>query len=726
MTGQATYAGEYRAPGMLHGAIVSSAIARGRIVAIDSAAARALPGVIEVFTHENRPKVSDRSKDYVDEVAPPGKPFRPLGSDRVLFSQQPIALVVAETFEAARDACALVKVSYAPEPHLTDLDRAQAEAYDPPQKRTGTAPPPKPAGDFARAFAAAPTKLAAVYRTPFEHHNAMEPFATTCVRGPDGNFTVYDKTQGALNTQQYLMHVFGLKKDQVHVVNRFVGGAFGSALRPQHQAFFAVMAAQALGRSVRVVMTRDQMFTFTHRPETVQRIALGADADGKLQAIKHEAIATTSRFEDYQEVVVNWSTLQYHCENTAPSYRLAKIDTYSPGDMRAPGAVLGQFASESAMDELAHALKVDPIALRLANYTDHDENAGKAFTSKALRACYAEGAAAFGWSRRLPEPRSRRDGKDLVGFGMAAGVWEAQVMKTAASVRLTASGEVTVASATADIGTGTYTVMAQTAADALGVPLAKVTVALGDSSLPHAPVEGGSWAAASTCSAIERACETLKKELAVAADDLPGTPLGRASAGELVFAEGRVARKDDPMKSVALVDVVRASGHDELSAEGLAKQALFDMLRYKSYTHSAVFCEARVDEELGVVRVTRLLCAVAAGRILNPKTARSQILGGMVMGIGSALHEETLLDHRLGRFMNHNLAEYHVPVHADVEGLEVLFVTEHDDKTSPIGAKGLGEIGIVGTAAAIANAVFNATGKRVRDLPITMDKVHGG
>ena len=729
VTGQALYAGEYRAPDLLHGVIVSSAIARGRIISIDGSAALALPGVMQVFTHENRPQVSDRSKDYLDEVAPPGSPFRPLGSDRVFFSAQPIALVVADSFESARDAAALVKVDYASEPHLTDLDRARADAYIPPKQRSGISPPTKPVGHFASAFAASPVTIAADYRVPFEHHNAMELFATTCVWNGDGTLTVYDKTQGALNTQQYLMHVFDLKKERVRVVNRFVGGAFGSALRPQHQAFFAVMATCALERSVRVVMTREQMFTFTHRPHTLQSIALGATWDGKLQALRHHAVGGTSSYEDYQEVAVNWSTLQYHCDNTDPQYKIAKLDTSTPGDMRAPGAVIGQFASESAMDELSYALQMDPIALRLANYTEHDENADKKFTSKALRECYSQGAEAFGWAKRSPQPRSMRDGKELIGWGMAAGVWEALVMATAARVAIAATGKVTVSSATADIGTGTYTVMAQTAADALGLPLEAITVALGDSDLPRAPVEGGSWGAASTCSAIELACDALKKELAVAADEIAGQPLRRASARELAFAGGRIMHRDDTsagndgLRGVALVDVVRASGQEELIGEGLARPALLDTIRYKSYTHSALFCEVRVDEDLGLVRVTRLVNAVAAGRILNPKTARSQILGGLVMGIGSALTEETVLDHRLGRFMNHNFAEYHVPAHADVQGLEVIFVTEEDEKTSPIGAKGLGEIGIVGTAAAIANAVFHATGRRVRDLPITVEKV---
>ena len=723
VTGHAKYSGEYSADDLLHGCIVSSTIAKGRITNIDVTAAMALPGVVKVFTHENRPEMSEKSKDYKDEVGPPGEPFRPLADDRVLYSDQPVALVVAENFEAARDAAALVKITYAPEPYQTDLQLA--EAYIPPKKRSGIAPPPKPRGNFEKAYAASPIQFEAEYYIPPEHHQPMEPFATTCVWNGDGSITVYDKTQGSQNVQSYLANIFDLKPAQVRVVNSYVGGAFGSGLRPQHQVFFAVMASTAMKRSVRVVLDRSQLFGFTHRPETIQTIKLGANLDGELLAIGHEATGATSRFEDHQEVVVNWTGLQYHAENVELTYKLAKLDTASPGDMRAPGAMIGQFASESAIDELSYQLKMDPIALRLKNYTEKDENQNKQFTSKALRECYAVGAQAFGWERRKPEPRSMQDGRELVGWGMASAAWESLVSKTAASVSLSADGHLTVSSATSDIGTGTYTIMSQTGAEALGLPVSKVTARLGDSDLPAAPVEGGSWGAASTCSAIYLACDELKKQLLHHAAKMSPAPIGNPSTDEVIFANGRITCKDDPSKSVSLEDVVRSSGKPQLTAEGTVKPGLIQMLRYVSYTHAAVFVEVRVDEELGVIRITRVVSATAAGRILNPKTARSQILGGIVMAIGSALHEESYMDHRLGRFMNHNLAEYHVPSNADIEDIEVIFVEEHDDKASPIGAKGLGEIGIVGTGAAIANAVFHATGRRVRDLPITIDKMLG-
>ncbi len=725
VTGAAKYAAEYGAPGLLHGYIVSSAIARGRITSIDTAAAMAIPGVVKIFTHENRPELSDKAKDYNDETAPPGEHFRPLASDRILFSDQPIALVVGETFEAARDAASLVRVSYAPEPHETDLHVARQAAYKPPKQRSGVAPPPKPRGDFARAYGLATERFEAEYSTPFEHHNPMEPHATTCVWNGDGSITVYDKNQGSQNAQHWVVHIFDFEKDQVRILNSFVGGAFGSGLRPQYQLFFAVMASKALKRSVRVVLTRDQTFSLVYRPHTVETVKLGSTLDGNIQAIYQGAIGNTSSFEDHQEVVVNWIGLMYHADNVELTYELAKLDTYTPGDMRAPGAVVGQFASESAIDELACKLRIDPIELRLKNYTTRDENDDKQFTSKALRECFTRGAEAFGWSRRNPEPRSMREGRELIGWGMAAAAWEAKIQKTAASARLGADGFLTVSSATSDIGTGTYTVMAQTGADVLGLPLECVIARLGDSDLPEAPVEGGSWAAASTCSAILHACETLKAKLVSEAHGMDGSPIGRASIDDVVFAGGRITRKDNAAKNVSLIDVVRSTGKEQIAAEEVAKPGLIDQLKWTSYTHSAIFCEVRIDEEVGSLRVTRVVNAVAAGKILNPKTARSQILGGVVMGIGSALEEETYMDHKLGRFMNHNLAEYHIPVNADIENIDVIFVHEHDEKTSPIGAKGLGEIGIVSTGAAIANAVFHATGRRVRHLPITVEKVLG-
>ena len=724
VTGAARYAAEFAAADLLHGAVVSSAIARGTIRSIDTKAAEAVPGVVKVYTHRNRPRTAWLDSSYRDEVAPPGHPFRALKSDAILFSGQPVALVVARDFETATYAASLVEVSYDAQAPRTDLDRQRSESYVPPKKRSGIEPPPKPRGDADRAFAGAPVRVQQEYRVAVEHHNPMEPHATTVVWEGGGAITVHDKIQGVTNTQAYITGVFGLAKERVRVVTPFVGGGFGSGLRPQYQLFLAVLASLDLERSVRVVLTRDQMFTFGHRPLAIQTVSLGAEADGRLTAIIHDSVQETSSFEDYQENQVNWSGMLYRCDNTKLTYELAKLDTYTPADMRAPGAVLGVYALEAAMDELAYATGIDPVELRLRNYiADRDQNTDKKLTSKALESCYRQGAERFGWAKRDARPRSMRDGRELVGWGMATGVWEAMMQKTSARATLTADGRLEVATASADIGTGTYTILTQLGADALGLGMDDVTARLGDTSLPFSPLEGGSWTAASAGTAVQIACESVREKVFKLARQMDGSPLANADLDHVTFEHGRIFVTHDPSRSVSLADAVRSSKEGKVEAEETAAPSMIQQMRYVGYTHSAVFVEVKVDKELGVVRVTRVVSAVAAGRILNLKTARSQILGGVVMGIGSALHEESMLDHDLGRFMNHNLGEYHVPVNADIGHIDVIFVDEPDDKASPIGVKGLGEIGIVGTGAAVANAIYHATGKRVRDLPITIDKL---
>ncbi len=722
VTGAATYAGEFTPPGLLHGYVVSSGIARGRITGIDTAAALAVPGVVQVFTHENRPKTAYRDSNWQDQVGPPGHTFRPLYDAHIHYSGQPIALVVAESFDLARHAAGLVRVTYDEGPHETNLERARREAYTPPKQRSGINPPPKPRGDAEAAFKESFAKIENEWTIAPEHHNAMEPHATT-VEYTDGALLIHDKTQGVQNTQAFIAGVFGLSSSKVRVVTPYLGGGFGSGLRPQYQVVLAVMASLGLERSVRVVLTRDQTFTYTHRPQTINSLALGADPSGLLHAVKHEAIGSTSQYEDHQEVVVNWSGALYSTPNTTLTYKLAKLDTATPGDMRAPGAPLGLFAMESAMDELAYLTGVDPVELRLRNYAETDQTTNKKFTSKELRAAYQLGAERFGWSKRTPEPRSMREGRELIGWGMATGMWEAQMMKTSASATLQPDGSLVVACATSDIGTGTYTILTQIAAETLGLRMEDVTVRLGDSDLPKAPVEGGSWTAASAGTAVQMACVTVREKLFKRARSLPDSPLANADLDHAWFAAGRIQLRQDPSRFVTIAQVM--AGADPIAAEETASTSQLSKLGYIGYTHSAVFVEVRVDEELGSVRVTRVVDAVAAGRILNTQTARSQVLGGVVFGIGMALEEESMADHQLGRFMNHNLGEYHIPVNADVPQIEVIFVDEHDEMISPIGVKGLGEIGIVGTAAAIANAIHHATGKRMRHLPITIDKILG-
>jgi xanthine dehydrogenase YagR molybdenum-binding subunit len=562
----------------------------------------------------------------------------------------------------------------------------------------------------------------AEYRVPPEHHNPMELFGTTVVRDEDGTLTVYDKTQGVQNVQSYLCNVFDNSEGDLRVVAAYVGGGFGAGLRPQYQVFLAVLAAHALKRSVRVSLTRQQMFSFVHRPAAWQRVALAAARDGRLEGIIHEAVSATSRFEDYSEPIVQWSGLLYQCDNVTVDHKVAPLDLYTPGDMRAPGAAWGLYALECAMDELAVRLRMDPVELRLKNYSETDQNDGVPFSSKALRDCYRQGAERFGWARRNPEPRSMYEGDTLIGWGMATGVWDAFQMEASARCELTADGKAIISSATEDIGCGTYTVMTQIAADVLGLPIDNVTFKLGDSSLPHAPVEGGSFTVSSVASAVKAVCEKVRDRLVGLARKIDTSPLADLALDDLVVADWHVRSRTDPSSAVSLKEAMRHGKLDVIEEEASAAPSS-KRSQYSCYAHSAVFAEVRIDATLGTISVPRVVTAVAGGRIINPKTARSQVLGGVVWGIGMALEEESVIDQAFGRFMNHNLAEYHVPVNADIHDIEVIFVEEHDEVVNPLGAKGLGEIGIVGVAAAIANAVFHATGKRIRELPITLDKV---
>jgi xanthine dehydrogenase YagR molybdenum-binding subunit len=723
VTGAAKYSAEFTAPRLAYGSVATSPIAKGRIARIDSSAALRVEGVVGVLTHENRPAMADDDEAYGDEVAPAGSPFRPLYDARIMFNGQPIALVVAETSEIARFAASLVQVEFETDAHLTDVFRGRAAAVPvspPANPIEALFTPPKARGRPEQAFAAAAVRHAGEYYVPIEHHNPMELYASTVIYDGDGRLTVYDKTQGVQNVQRYLCSVLGLKPEDLRVVSPFVGGAFGSGLRPQFQAVLAALAALALRRSVRVVLTRPQMYALGYRPAMIQRIELGASSDGTLDAIMHDAITVTSQYEDYFRQETGWSGLLYKCANAKYAHKLARLDLATSCDMRAPSAATGLFALESAMDELAVALNLDPLELRLRCYSERDQHNDRPFGSKALRECYRQGAIAFGWDERNPKPRSMRDGGDLIGWGMATGVWEALQAPITVRIALSANGHAEVACATSDIGTGTYTIMAQVAADMLGLPLQNVSINLGDSCLPQSPVEGGSWIAASVSNGIATAADAIREELLRLAKRMPDSPLADLTPGDVALADGKLVSKSDASRSASIAVAMRNSAVDRIEREKTYNPSL-DLARANN-THSAIFAEVKVDEQLGVIRVTRVVSAIAGGRILNSKTARSQILGGVVWGIGMALHEETLIDHRFGRIMNANIAEYHVPVNADVHDIRVIFVDEPDD-SNPLGVKGLGEIGIVGVAAAIANAVYHATGKRVRDLPITLDKL---
>ena len=723
VTGAAKYAAEYNVPGLTHGSVVTSTIAKGRVTRIEISAAMRVQGVLTVLTHEHRPAMADSDDAYKDETAPDGSPYRPLYDNKVMFSGQPIALVVAETSEIARYAASLVQVDYATEPHVTDVYRRQDTAIPvkaPTDPIEALFAPPKTRGVPDRALAAAAVRHEAEYFVPIEHHNPMELYASTVIFEEDGKLTVYDKTQGVQNVQKYLCNVFGMKPEDVRVMSPFMGGGFGSGLRPQYQVVLAVLAARALRRGVRVVLTRPQMYALGYRPAMIQRIAIGANRNAALEAITHDAVTVTSQYEDFHRQETGWSGLLYKSPNAKYAHRLAHLDLATPCDVRAPSAATALFALESAMDEVAVALKLDPIELRLRCYSDRDQNQDKPYASKALHECYRQGAEAFGWVKRNPAPRSMRDGSNLIGWGMATGVWEALQVPITVRIVLSANGHAEVACATSDIGTGTYTIMTQVAADVLGLPLDSISIKLGDSSLPQSPVEGGSWIATSVSNGIATTARAVRDNLSQLARRMPNSPLANAAPEEVVLADGKLVSKRDASQGVSIVDAMRHGRVDRIEQEKTT-EPIDDHTRAKN-AHVAHFVEVKVDEQLGVIRFTRAVSAVAAGRILNTKTAGSQILGGVVWGIGMALHEETQIDHKFGRIMNANIAEYHIPVNADIGDIRAIFVDEVDE-SNPLGLKGVGEIGIVGVAAAVANAVYHATGKRVRDLPITLDKL---
>jgi xanthine dehydrogenase YagR molybdenum-binding subunit len=714
VTGEARYAGEFNVPGLVHGYVIESTIPKGRITRIDTGGALGIAGVIDVLTHLNRPPIADKDDAYKDDVAPEkGSPYRPLYDDRILFTGQPVALVLAEDWETARVAASQVRIEYEKEPHVTDLhaERGRAFAIDVPDK---------PRGDAEKAFASAAVRHAAEYSIPTEHHNPMELFASTAI-WENGELTVYDKTQGVQNVQQYLCKVFKLQPDTVRVMSPYMGGGFGAGLRPQYQVVLAVLGANALKRPVRVMLTRAQMYALGYRPASIERLALGANSSGTLDSMQHEAVAVTSQFEEFARNDTGWGNLLYKSPSARFEHKLVKLDLPTSCDMRAPGAATGVYALECAMDELAIALKTDPVQLRLQCYSDRHQGEDLPYTSKQLRECYRQGAEAFGWDKRNAEPRSMRDGSELVGWGMASGVWEALQMPAAVRIVLTANGHAEVATAASDIGTGTYTIMAQVAADTLGLPIDNISVKLGDSTLPQCPVEGGSWIASSVCNAIANTARAVRGDLLELAKAMKDSPLAGAGVDDVALIDGKIVSTRDASRAVAIASAMQSGKAERITREETNKPA--EDRSHARNVHSAIFAEVKVDEEIGIIRVTRVVKAVAAGRILNLKTAHSQIMGGVVWGIGMALHEETLYDHRFGRVMNANIAEYHVPVNADIHDIEVIFVDEPDEMVNPLGIKGLGEIGIVGVAAAVANAVYHATGKRVRDLPITLDKV---
>lgn len=725
VTGGARYAGEYNVPGLLYGYVINSTITKGKISRFDVEEAKSLPGVIAIFTHENRPSLAWFALQYSDMDAPQGSPFRPLHNADILYNGQPIALVVADTFEMARYAATLVKVEYALENFETSLNDNLYKARPP---KTGLANifkplPPRPKGDFEKAYASSFARVSGEFEHGTEHHNPLELFTTTTIYEGDGKLTICDKTQGTINSQLYVGNIFGLHYKDIRVIAPYVGGAFGSGLRPQYQLFLSVMAALELKRSVRVTLDRSQMFTFGHRPPTIQRTRFGAGQDGKITALNHSAIAETSRFEDYTEVVVNWSNMLYPAQNTLMDYKLVDLDVFSPLDMRAPGGLTGMHAIECTIDQLACKLNIDPLEFRLINYAETDDSADRPYSSKELKECFRQGAEKFGWSDRSARPRNMRRGNKLVGYGMAAGIWEAFQIPARAVAIITPEGKLEVSSAVTDIGTGTLTVMTQIAADEIGLPIEAVTFSYGDSKMPFAPIQGGSFTVSSVGSAVKASVKALREKLFKAALKMDNSIFKGYKIGDVDFDSGHILLKSDHSLSLSFSEIIAANKGKAIRASKFSIPDFLKLRKYSRAAHSAVFVEVEIDEDLGTVNVTRAVTAVAAGKIINPKTARSQILGGMIWGISKALREETISDHHLGKYMNRNLAEYHIPVHADIHDLEVIFVEESDTIINELGSKGVGEIGIVGMPPAIVNAIYNATGKRVNQLPVYLESL---
>ena len=689
VTGAARYSAEMPVAGVHHAVLVQSTVASGRITRMDTAAADAMPGVVKVFTHRNTPRLDPKV----------GRILSLLQDDVVHYNGQPIALVVADTLEHATDAAHRVTATYTRATPATDMRAHAGQAYAP--SSSYGRKPDAVTGNIAAGLAAAEAMVTSTYTTPIENHNPMEPHATIAAWEGD-KLTVYDATQYVVGDRDAVAKTLGIPAENVRLVSYFIGGGFGCKGSMWSHVPLAAMAAREVGKPVKLVLTRRQMYgPVGARPQTEQKITLGAKRDGTLTVIRHESMSHTSRFEDFLEPAAMQTRMLYAAPNIETAHRLVKLDVGTPTYQRAPGEATGTFALESAMDELAVALRMDPLALRLKNYAEVDPESGKPWSSKSLRECYRVASERFGWAKRIATPGAMRDGDVSIGYGMATATYPTIRMKASALVRLTSDGRgavrALVQTASQDIGTGTYTVMTQIAADALGLPVEQVRVEIGDSRMPPSPVSGGSMTAASTGSAIDAVCREARATL---------TAAGVTDAGSLGAYLDR-----QPDRSFTW----RAD-----SAPGA------DAQNHSMHSFGAVFVEVRVDRELGEVRVPRVVAAYGAGRILNAKTAHSQLVGGVVWGLGMALEEETLVDPRTARYMNADLAEYHVPVNADIGALDLSFVEEHDPYVNPIGVKGIGEIGITGVAAAIANAVYNATGVRVRELPITLDKVIAG
>ena len=720
VTGAARYTADIPLADATHAAIVHSTIANGRTVSIDTAAAEKAPGVVAVFTHRTMPRMNPTPKPW-SHLHPHGQSYLPLQDDQIHYAGQPIALVIAGTQDQATYAGTRIRVEYDARRPAVFGPQATKKAVDPPQFLWPVA---SSVGDADKAVAAAAVKIEQTYTTSDRHHNQMEPHATVAAWDADGALTLYETTQHIFGTRELLSIVLGIPEEKIHVVSHFVGGGFGGKAYVWPHTLLAALAAKVLNRPVRLQLTRAQMYSMVgHQPATIQTIALGAGSDGKLTGIRHDTISPTPIFDSYIEYAGLVSrSLWAASGGIATNHKVVHVHRNTPTAMRSPHEALGHFALESAMDELAYATGVDPVALRLRNDTQIDPQSGRPFSTRGMRTCLTAGAARFGWDKRTLEPRSMRDGRYLIGQGMAGAIYTHWRWPAKARVTLKRDGSVLVETGTHELGAGTYTVMQQVAADTLGLAPEKVIVRLGDTRLPASHASIGSATTANAGASVMLAAKAARDR----AIDLTLTgrnaPFAGAVRDEVRISDGRLmlARKNlqityaELLARNGLATLVGDGDYDPVE-EANGPKAIFSF--------AAVFAEVCVDPDFGLVRLNRFVGTYDAGRIINPKTARSQAIGGIIWGVGQALLEQSETDPVLGRFLNRNYSGYLVPTNADIPKLETLFVGEFDEEASPLGAKGLGELTAVSVAPAIANAVYHATGKRVRDLPITVEKL---
>lgn len=713
VTGKADYAAEHQLTGLVYGVLAGSTIANGTITAIDTKAAEKAPGVLAVYTHLNAPEIPG----YAQSTSPnPGQSrgggLRIFNDNIVRFNGQPIALVVADTFERATHAASLIKAQYKKDAPNTSL----ADAIKNGKAVEGNNFKENVRGE-KDAWKTAPVKVEGTFTMPIHVHNPMELHATVAHWTEQDKVTVWEKTQGPVSAQQSIAAAFKLEPKNVQVIAHYVGGGFGAGLRTWPHAIAAVMAAKKLGKPVKLILTRPQMFySVGYRPEAIQHIGIGATTDGKLVGMWHEAHALTSTYENFTEGVVKQTQQLYACPNVTTKYNIYPLNLSTPTWMRGPGEATGSFPLECALDELSYALNIDPIELRKRNHADTDPENGKPYSSKFLKEAYDLGAEKIGWYGRNRQPRSMQEDGWLIGYGMSSGLFGAGRGAATVSAKLLPDGTLIMQSAVSDSGPGTATAMSRIASDALGIPMSKIRFELGDSSLPPGPTQGGSTTTSTLGTAVTAVCESLKKKLAGSLK----TQESEVALADITFSDGEMKIKGG--KNVSYAEAMRAANVSQFEVtESTGRNP--EMQKYSAYSYSVHFVKVKVHPLTGVVRIDKIVCSGDAGKIISAKTAESQMIGGAVGGIGGALHEEGVIDHRYGRWVNNDFANYHVPVHADVPPIEVYFVNKPDPVLNPNGAKGLGEIALIGFAAAVANAVYHATGKRIRSLPITPDKV---